>query len=274
MGTNKYKIRQYSIVYGKEKARRISKEEEELELKPKDLEIRSDETMDQEEQTQIEETIISVKVRLQEIADYKTEGLMLRSQADWYEKGEKSNSYFLRLESRNKVKKNLNKMQKEDGTYTVDPREILNAQAEFFQNLYTSQISKTEEEIRNYLSVIQTPSLTNEDKQSCEGLLSVEECLGVLKTFKNNKSPGNDGIPAEFYKQFWPVFGSLLVNSFNKSFQQGEMSSSQKQAVITLLDKGKDRSLLKNWRPISLLNTDYKIASKAIAKRLTKHLPK
>jgi len=46
----------------------------------------------------------------------------------------------------------------------------------------------------------------------------------------------------------------------------GELTTSQKQAVITLLDKGKDRTLLKNWRPISLLNNDYKIISKAIAK--------
>ena len=52
------------------------------------------------------------------------------------------------------------------------------------------------------------------------------------------------------------------------------MSPSQRQAVITLLDKGKYRNLLKNWRPISLLNIDYKIASKVIAQRLTKHLDK
>ena len=52
------------------------------------------------------------------------------------------------------------------------------------------------------------------------------------------------------------------------------MSPSQRQAVITLLDKGKYRNLLKNWRPISLLNIDYKITSKVIAQRLTKHLDK
>ena len=52
------------------------------------------------------------------------------------------------------------------------------------------------------------------------------------------------------------------------------MSPSQRQAVITLLDKGKDRTLLKNWRPISLLNVDYKLASKTIADRITNYLPK
>ena len=65
-----------------------------------------------------------------------------------------------------------------------------------------------------------------------------------------------------------------LINSFKSAFELGELSTSQKQTVITLLDKGKDRTLIKNWRPISLLNTDYKIASKSIANRFKQFLPK
>ena len=52
------------------------------------------------------------------------------------------------------------------------------------------------------------------------------------------------------------------------------MSRSQKQAVITLIEqKGKDRSLLENWRPISLVNVDAKIMSKVIASRIKNVLP-
>ena len=59
------------------------------------------------------------------------------------------------------------------------------------------------------------------------------------------------------------------MESFNESFIKGEMSPSQRQAVITLIEKkDQDRCDLKNWRPISLLNVDAKIASKVIAKRL------
>ena len=54
----------------------------------------------------------------------------------------------------------------------------------------------------------------------------------------------------------------------------GELSNSQKQAVITLLEKkGKDKRLIKNWRLISLINVDAKIASKTLAKRLEPILP-
>lgn len=46
----------------------------------------------------------------------------------------------------------------------------------------------------------QIPQLSEEQKLSCEGQITIEECKGILETFENNKSPGNDGIPIEFYK--------------------------------------------------------------------------
>ena len=79
---------------------------------------------------------------------------------------------------------------------------------------------------------------------------------------KNGKSPGNDGLTKEFYNAFFGELGSLLLKTFNYSFVKGELSSSQKQAVITLIQK-KDRDvmLIKTWRPISLVNVDMQIAS-------------
>ena len=89
----------------------------------------------------------------------------------------------------------------------------------------------------------------------------------------NNKSPGNDGLSKEFYacNEIHP----FLVEALSYSFQHGELSISQRQAVITLLEKkGKDKRFIENWRPISLMNVDTKIASKAIAKRLKKVIQK
>ena len=60
---------------------------------------------------------------------------------------------------------------------------------------------------------------------------------------------------------------------FQKSFLTEELSTSQKQAVIKLLEiKDTGYRLIKNWRPISLLNTDVKLTSKALAKRIKKLL--
>ena len=85
---------------------------------------------------------------------------------------------------------------------------------------------------------------------------------------KNKKSPGSDGITVEFYKLFWNDVKEFYINSINYSFQTGSLADLQKQSIITLLSKqNKDITSLENWRPISQLNVDYKIATKAIGKR-------
>ena len=64
------------------------------------------------------------------------------------------------------------------------------------------------------------------------------------------------------------------MDSLNYAYFRGELSNSQKQAVITVIEKkDKDRRWIKNWRPISLVNVELKIGSKAIAKRLGTVLP-
>ena len=108
-----------------------------------------------------------------------------------------------------------------------------------------------------------------------EGPLTLEECKKVLETFKDNKSPGEDGLTAEFYKHFFDLIGIDLIESLNQAFKDGELSISQRRGVITLIPKEDSNLLdLQNWRPITLLNIDYKIASKTLAKRIESVLPK
>ena len=87
----------------------------------------------------------------------------------------------------------------------------------------------------------------------------------------NNKSPGNDDLYKEFDVCFVNKIHSCLLQALNMSFREGQLSSSQMQAVIVLIEKrDKDKRFLKNWRPVSLINVDAKIASKAIALRIKK----
>ena len=120
----------------------------------------------------------------------------------------------------------------------------------------------------DYLSKLSTPSLA---KEEAEGNLTLQECLTALKQMPGNKSPGNEGLTKEFMLCLFRNIGSLLAESIDYSFEVGELSSSQKQAMIILIGKKEsDRRLIKNWRPISLLNVDAKILSKVLATRLKK----
>ena len=99
------------------------------------------------------------------------------------------------------------------------------------------------------------PTLNDDQRDLCEEQLKYSECYNVLSTFENNKTPGNDGLTIEFYKFFWPEIGTLFVDSLNYAYFHGELSNTQKQAVLTFIEKkDKDRRLIKNWRPIFLLN--------------------
>ena len=118
------------------------------------------------------------------------------------------------------------------------------------------------------------PKLTDNEARICDGKLTVDECYRSLQLFESNKSPGNGGLTVEFYRGFWNILGNLMVDSLNYSYDYGELSNSQKEAIITLIEKkDKDKRDLSHWRPISLINVDVKIGSKAIAKRLEKVLP-
>ena len=116
--------------------------------------------------------------------------------------------------------------------------------------------------------------LPEEMASICEGEITLAECTKALSMMQNNKSPGSDGLTTEFYRAFWDIISTYVVNSFNYAFNTGNLSISQRQGIISLIPKKKkDTQYLKNWRPVTLLNVDYKIATKTIAVRIKKVLP-
>ena len=106
-----------------------------------------------------------------------------------------------------------------------------------------------------------------------EGEIEYSELGIALKNMKNNKSPGLDGFTVEFFKFFWIAIGYYILKSLNYGYRTGSLSVTQKQGVITCIPKpNKSRISLKNWRPISLLNVIYKLASAVISNRIKKEL--
>ena len=177
---------------------------------------------------------------------------------------------FLNLENSRKKKSCIRKLKTENDKSTTNLKEILNEIQLFYANLYDKKVDHSDENlIEPFLSSVNTGKLTDEQRDSIDKQLTMSECFAALKTFKKNKTPGNDGLTVEFYLTFWPLVGKCLVECLNFAHRHGELYTSQKQAMITLIEKkDKDKSLLQNWRPISLINMDVKIASKAMAMRL------
>ena len=91
---------------------------------------------------------------------------------------------------------------------------------------------------------------------------------------KPNKSPGDDGIVSEFYQKYWYLIKTELTNVIQTILENNTLAPSQCKAILTLLYKKGEREDIGNWRPISLLNTDYKIITKVLAERVKIVLPK
>ena len=205
----------------------------------------------------------------------RARGHEVRARIEHIEQWEKSTSFFFNAEKVSFEKKTIKEIQLPDGTLISDDKHILQETRTYYEQLYKTR-NPDIERIQNCLEKLKDiPKLTEEDKQICEGKITESECKIALNNMKMNKSPGSDGLTVEFYKTFWPEISEKLVQALNEANEKGELSHSQRQAVISLLHKkNKDESLLKNWRPVSLLNVDYKILTKALSRRVEKIIPK
>ena len=96
------------------------------------------------------------------------------------------------------------------------------------------------------------PSVTNDQKVVCKKELTYEELSDALKGTPNNKSPGNDGLTKAFYKTFWDELKNSFINSIELVCQKMTLAIlNVNQLSNQSKKKDRDKTLLKNWRPIS-----------------------
>ena len=184
-------------------------------------------------------------------------------------KGEKNTKYFLGIEKSKGAQNTILEI-KSDLNTTADPLKILSEIEAFYANLYkkNDDIDDTKENIENFIDNADFKILSSEESAICEDNISIKELGAALMKMNSDSAPGSDGLTVSFYKFFWPKIRDFVFNSFNCAIERGELSTTQKRGIITLLHKGGDRNNLGNWRPISLLNSDYKLFTKVIAMRI------
>nr|CAB3264534.1 pol-like protein [Phallusia mammillata] len=219
------------------------------------------------------EKLDDFKTKLDKFSEIQTKGAMIRSRARWVENGERNSKYFLNLEKRHSAKKSIEKLNI-DGVTNTDQNTILNELVLFYEQLYQQPNNPfTHQELLSRLSKLRLPSLNQAQLEDSELPITEKEFYATLISMPLNKSPGLDGFPIEFFKTFWDDLKDLFCDAWQYSEKMGHFSPVQRQGVVTLIPKpGKDKQYVTNYRPITLLNADYKIVSKAVNNRIKLNL--
>ncbi len=149
---------------------------------------------------------------------------------------------------------------------SMDPDVILASLHDFYQHLYQKSETKLDLDTLAFLSKLHLPNV--ESTESLIGPITYKEVEAAIKKLCPGKSPGSDGLTASFYKHFAELLSPVLEVVFNRIFDEKSLTFSQWLAIIILLFKKGDDSLLSNYRPISLMNTNYKILAYILTARL------
>ena len=259
----KKKIRSICMRFSLNNARSNRREREQLEKRIQDLSSSSFES-------DINELAV-LRSRIQSLDLIAINGARIRAKELHLSCNEKSSRFFFQQENKRQSRKVITKLRNDLGEVIQGNNEVLDYISLFYQHLYTDDLTDGPSE--SFLLSSIDKALPDALSLNLEKSLAVEECLVALNLMKPDKSPGSDGLPAEFYKCFWNIIGNDLAEVLNFCFSKGLLSESMRLAILSLIHKKNDPCSIKNWRPISLLNVDYKIGAKVFALRLKKVLP-
>ena len=260
----KLSIKEESIAFSHNKQRRLRKQQVSLTNKLIRLRQRlvdGDDTVS----ILISDTESQLKARwVKEI-----EGIMIRSRAQWLE-GKRPSCYFFNLQRIKAQKSHISSVYDLNGTEVSSQEEIEKAHVDFYSCLFSEEpVGVALQD--DLLSSLEC-ELSSDQASSCEGQMTLDEMTFALKKMNSNKASGPDGLSVEFYVKFWDRLGPYLCRVLYAYYHAGEMCESMKTSNTCVIFKKGDRKNLKNWRPISLLNVNYKICSKVLSLRLSKVL--
>ena len=228
----KCRIRTESISYAIAKKRKDNTHIEKLNLKLNELQ----EICDCTPTPHVLKEIDTVKADIEYYFNERARGSIIRSRCKMVDEYEKPSKYFLNLEKANQMKRNIRTLMYE-GDRITNQEKILTIQREFYEKLYSQDSNHTLNEYNNFLQQIVFPTISQETKSTCDAKITLDEIKEAINDLPNNKTPGTDGLPIEFYKFFGNDILDILSKSFENSFELGHLSNSQRKGVFCLIPK-------------------------------------
>ena len=160
--------------------------------------------------------INNIESEIEEIEQHHQTGAMIRSRTKHIENEERPLKFFYAAEKQNQNKKNITKLKNKNGELKTEGKEILKIAKEFYSDLY-KKAQKNEQEQEHFLNKY-NKKISNDWHPNLTEPLEENELFQALKSMEENKSPGKDGIPMEFYRKFWPIIKNDFKDLMNHIF--------------------------------------------------------
>ena len=207
------------------------------------------------------------KNKLKDIETKRCKGAAIRSRVQTLIEGERCTAFFLGLEKKRQNNTVISSLINEKGDRVTDQKGILDIVGKYYKKLFQKQnCSKTQSAL---LLGGMEKKISLADREFCERRISLEEVERAIEGLGKGKSLGSDGLPAEFFSHYKHLVAPLLHKLFCTMHINQSTPDAFSQGIITLIYKNKrGKEQIQNYRPISLLNVDYKILSKILANRI------
>jgi Reverse transcriptase (RNA-dependent DNA polymerase) len=218
--------------------------------------------------------LIHYKTQLDKYVQDEIEYISNKAKIKYHMDGERPTKYMTKLHNKSR-KRTLFTHLKDPETDQIHTakEELLRIAKRFFQGIFNQSVNDyTEAEIQEYLHVLED-NVPQNIKEELNAPITDAELIQALKSMSLNKCPGPDGITADIYKLHWNLIKGPYTKYIHEAIQSKQLCKNSIDAIITLIFKNGDKQLIPNYRPISLLNVDYKILAKVIANRLQVCIP-
>ncbi|GKV29990.1 hypothetical protein SLEP1_g38860 [Rubroshorea leprosula] len=191
-----------------------------------------------------------------------------KTKLDWVKQGDANSKLFHRIMNSNRRRKMIRGIYK-DGAWIEEPSVVKQEVREYFNKIF-----QEEQWDRPKLGGLQFKQLNEEDSVWLEREVPAKEVKQAVWDCGGDKSPGPDGFSFHIIKSIWNVIEKDIVAFVQEFFRNDKLVRGINSSFIVLIPKKDNPIDLKDYRPISLIGSLYKIISKVLANRIKKVLPK
>ena len=204
--------------------------------------------------------------------ELNAEKLKWHKAQNYYESNRCTKYYFKQPGAKNDA---IKCVYNSEGNLVHDSKQVLHECRKYYDNLYSQPPRAVNESLREkFLARIPRDALTQKGYDILAREISLDELYQALKQMKKGTVPGEDGLTVQFYIKYWDFFKQMIFDSYRHAFETGKLSISQRKGLIRLLPKrDKNPLFVSSWRPICLLDVDFKVLTKVFSLRLAASLP-